>query len=101
MPQMCITAAVFLLWFEPATRGCVQSTAIDPPKTTEVMGMNNQQTATTAPVTYSQPSALELLRSTATVVLNEHVNAYGLCAVCGSAFPCERAVLAEHNLASL
>ncbi|KWX00948.1 hypothetical protein TH66_05305 [Carbonactinospora thermoautotrophica] len=63
--------------------------------------MSSRQTVTTVPVTHSQPSALDLLRSTATVVLNEHVNAYGLCAVCGSAFPCERAVLAEHNLASL
>ena len=35
----------------------------------------------------------------ATEVLNEHTNDHGLYAVCGCAFPCERAVLAEHNLA--
>jgi len=35
----------------------------------------------------------------ATKVLNEHTDLRGLCAVCGCAFPCERAVLAEHNLA--
>ncbi len=43
--------------------------------------------------------AIERLAQLATVALNEHTNDYGLCAVCGSAFPCERAVLAEHNLA--
>jgi len=42
---------------------------------------------------------IEQLAQLASVVLNEHTNDYGLCAVCGSAFPCERAVLAEHNLA--
>jgi len=31
-------------------------------------------------------------------VINDHLDDDGLCAVCGSAFPCERAVLAEHNL---
>ena len=38
------------------------------------------------------------LRALATRVINEHLDAHGLCAVCSSAFPCERAVLAEHNL---
>ena len=42
---------------------------------------------------------VDALHQLATVVLNEHTNDHGLCAVCGSAFPCERAVLAEHNLA--
>jgi hypothetical protein len=32
-------------------------------------------------------------------VVNEHANDHGWCAVCGDAFPCERAILAEHNLA--
>jgi hypothetical protein len=32
-------------------------------------------------------------------VLNEHTNDHGRCVQCGNAFPCERAVLAEHNLA--
>ena len=42
---------------------------------------------------------VEALHQLATVVLNEHTNDGDLCAVCGCAFPCERAVLAEHNLA--
>ncbi len=42
------------------------------------------------------------LTQLATVVLNEHVNDDGLCAVCtGVAFPCDSAVLAEHNAALL
>ncbi len=45
---------------------------------------------------------LEHLAHLATVVLNEHVNDDGLCAVCpGVAFPCTSAVLAEHNAALL
>jgi len=43
----------------------------------------------------------EALRALATRVINEHVDDCGLCAVCGSAFPCELAVLAEHNLGLL
>lgn len=44
-------------------------------------------------------SEVEALYQLAAAVLNEHTNANDLCAVCGCAFPCERAVLAEHNLA--
>lgn len=44
-------------------------------------------------------SEVEALHQLATAVLNEHTNDDGLCAVCGRAFPCERAVLAEHNFA--
>jgi hypothetical protein len=44
-------------------------------------------------------SEITALHQLATAVLNEHTNHHGLCAVCGCAFPCERAVLAEHNLA--
>ena len=40
----------------------------------------------------------ETLRALATRVINDHVDARGLCWVCGSAFPCGLAVLAEHNL---
>jgi len=47
------------------------------------------------------PPELELLCSRAAVVLNEHVDAAGLCAVCGCAWPCERVQLAERNLAVL
>lgn len=43
----------------------------------------------TAPEASSEIPALHQL---ATAVLNEHTNDLGLCAVCGCAFPCERAV---------
>jgi len=43
-------------------------------------------------------SESEQLRALATRVINEHVDDRGWCAVRGCAFPCERAVLAEHNL---
>lgn len=49
----------------------------------------------------SVQAELEHLAQLATVVLNEHVNHKGLCAVCGCSFPCESAVLAEHNVALL
>jgi hypothetical protein len=44
---------------------------------------------------------LKHLARLATVVLNEHTNQAGLCAVCDIAFPCDSAVLAEHNVALL
>jgi hypothetical protein len=37
----------------------------------------------------------------ATEVINEHTDCNGLCAVCGSAWPCQRAVVADHNLGLL
>lgn len=54
----------------------------------------------TVPDTDCFPPKLAQLISTATSVINEHVDAQGLCAICGSAWPCERAVVAEHNLAA-
>jgi len=42
---------------------------------------------------------LDQLRALATKTINEHVNDQDLCAICGSAWPCDRAVLAAHNLA--
>ena len=39
------------------------------------------------------------LHALASVVLSAHQNDHDLCAVCGCAWPCERVVLAEHNLA--
>jgi hypothetical protein len=42
---------------------------------------------------------IERLRRLATDVINKHANAGGLCSACGSAFPCQRALLAEHNAA--
>lgn len=41
---------------------------------------------------------LTQLRLLASVVLGQHQNDRGLCVVCGCAWPCERVVLAEHNL---
>ena len=42
---------------------------------------------------------LEKLIGLAMVVLNEHENDHDLCVICGCAWPCERTVLAAHNLA--
>ncbi len=43
-------------------------------------------------------TALEALSSLAVTILNEHTDdADNLCVVCGSAWPCELVVLAEHN----
>jgi hypothetical protein len=47
------------------------------------------------------PPELERLCRLATAVLNDHTDEDGLCAVRGSAWPCERVQLAEHNLAVL
>jgi len=44
--------------------------------------------------------ALAPMRATAVRVLTQHVSGEGRCLVCGSAWPCDRAVLAEHNLAA-
>lgn len=46
-------------------------------------------------------SEFAALISLATRTLNTHINDADLCAVCGCAWPCERAVLAEHNLETL
>lgn len=53
----------------------------------------------TTPATDRFPPEVMQLLVLATSVMNEHVNEQGLCVICGSAWPCERAVLAEHNLA--
>ncbi|HEX5401281.1 MAG TPA: hypothetical protein VFX16_03155 [Pseudonocardiaceae bacterium] len=42
---------------------------------------------------------VDQLRRLATRTINEHVDDHGLCAACGSSWPCEFAVLADHNLA--
>jgi hypothetical protein len=49
--------------------------------------------------TTMQRDDFDALIRLATKVLNEHTDDHGLCAVCGCAFPCSLAVLAEHNLA--
>ena len=47
-------------------------------------------------------TALDRLHEVATVVLNEHTNDNGWCAACaGVAFPCDLAVVAEHNVTLL
>ena len=43
---------------------------------------------------------IEKLAQLASIVINQHTNHHGVCAICGSAFPCDRAILAEHNLAA-
>jgi hypothetical protein len=63
--------------------------------------MERPSASVAVPVTDYFPPELELLCSRAVLVLNEHIDAAGLCAVCGSAWPCERVQLAEHNLAVL
>jgi hypothetical protein len=52
------------------------------------------------PITDPEPcDEIDVLTHHAAEVLNEHTNDHGWCAGCDKAFPCERAVLAEHNLA--
>jgi len=56
-------------------------------------------TATANETAAASGDALERVIILAAKVINEHANRLGLCAVCGCAFPCARAVLAEHSLA--
>jgi hypothetical protein len=42
---------------------------------------------------------MQMLVALASRVINEHTNDHTRCAACGAVWPCERAVLAEHNLA--
>lgn len=47
------------------------------------------------------PPDLDALIGLAAHVLNTHTNDADPCAMCGCAWPCQWAVLAEHNLAGL
>jgi hypothetical protein len=47
------------------------------------------------------PASLALLLATARQEIDAHIDDDGLCAACGSAYPCERAVLAELALGGL
>jgi hypothetical protein len=47
------------------------------------------------------PPELMHLLATAQRVIDQHVNAYGMCAYCGSAWPCRHAQLAEFALAAV
>lgn len=59
-------------------------------------------TATKAESTSALNDELARLAHIAAMVLNEHINADGLCVACGDVpFPCRPAVLAEHNTALL
>jgi hypothetical protein len=49
----------------------------------------------------SLPSPLERLLRTAREEIDRHVNDCGLCAVCGCAFPCDRATLADLALSAM
>jgi hypothetical protein len=52
------------------------------------------------PTTTDRLASLELLRTIAQQETDWHVNADGHCAICGTSFLCERAVLAEMVLGS-
>jgi hypothetical protein len=62
-----------------------------------------QTTATPSTEGVGDISGADLQRLLATAIrkITSHVNNGGLCAVCGGAFPCQQAVVAEHNLALL
>jgi hypothetical protein len=47
------------------------------------------------------PPELMHMLDTAQRVIDQHVNAYGICADCGSIWPCQRAQLAEFALTAL
>ena len=69
----------------------------------EVSRMDNDDRPcgeTLAESDYFSPELVRLC-AMATRVLNEHTNDHDLCAVCGCAWPCSRAALAQHNLALL
>lgn len=63
--------------------------------------MERQRATAAEPRRAYLPPEMELLRAVATAVLNEHINDADLCAICGSTWPCERVLLADHNLAVL
>jgi hypothetical protein len=52
-------------------------------------------------VLYNQQTDEELrqLAALASAVLTEHVSDHEVCAVCRCAWPCDRVILADHNLA--
>jgi hypothetical protein len=47
------------------------------------------------------PPPLERLLKTAQQEIDRHINDCGLCVVCGSAFPCDRATLADLALSAM
>lgn len=65
------------------------------------MAVASPGAAETIPASDLVPDSFGILTSLAATVLCKHIGDAGLCVVCGSAWPCERVVLAEHNLAVL
>ncbi len=61
--------------------------------------MTRQNTTATICALDPLPVVLELMGALAISVLGEHTDDAGLCAMCGSVWPCERVVLAASNLA--
>jgi len=59
--------------------------------------MSRQNTTATISVGDRLPVTLELMGALATSVLGEHTDKIGWCVVSGSAWPCERVVLAGHR----
>ena len=53
-----------------------------------------------SPLTGFLPPELAKLLDTAQKEITEHSNDHGLCCLCGSSFPCERAVLADLALSA-
>jgi hypothetical protein len=47
------------------------------------------------------PAPLARLFKTAQQQIDRHVNDHGLCAICGSAYPCERAAVADLALSAM
>jgi hypothetical protein len=50
------------------------------------------------PIRDPLPVVLALMRALALSVLEEHTNQAGQCVMCSLAWPCERVVVATHNL---
>jgi len=61
--------------------------------------MTRPDTARKIPNRDPQAVILDLMRTLAISVLDEHSNATGIRVVCSSAWPCEPVAVAAHNLA--
>ncbi len=62
--------------------------------------MTRQKTLTLAGASDPLPT-LDRLAEVAIAVFDEHLNFAECCAICGTGWPCEQVVLADHNLAVL
>ena len=63
--------------------------------------MTSQEASREIAVPNQLPAILAVLSTLATNVLDEHINEADECVACGAAWPCERVVLAAHNLGAL